>query len=128
MVTQAPRPIGQTTITRHTAPVRIHGPIVNVSTAPQRINNATTISQIRPGTTTIVQTNMQQNIPALQPVSAPMTGFAPGGAQVSCTVIICGPKYDLNSKISKIYRFDRLLWLCLERQLGYKFDKLLQLL
>ncbi|XP_037035187.1 transcription initiation factor TFIID subunit 4 isoform X3 [Bradysia coprophila] len=82
MVQQIQRPIGQTTITRHTAPVRIHGPIVNTTTN-QRINNATTISQIRPSTTTIVQTtNMQQNIPALQPVSAPISGFTPGGAQI----------------------------------------------
>ncbi len=90
MVQQIQRPIGQTTITRHTAPVRIQGPIVNTTTN-QRINNATTISQIRPSTTTIVQTtntgNMQQNIPALQPVSTPISGFTPGGAQVISIVL-----------------------------------------
>lgn len=89
MVQQIQRPIGQTTITRHAAPVRIHGPIVTTTTN-QRINNATTISQIRPSTTTIVQTtNMQQNIPALQPVSAPISGFTPGGAQVRSTSLVC---------------------------------------
>lgn len=83
------RPIGQTTITRHTAPVRmVHGPIVNTTTN-QRNHNATTISHIRPSTTTIVQsTNMQQNIPALQPVSTPISGFTPGGAQVSFDTFI----------------------------------------
>lgn len=72
---------GQTTITRHPAPVRIQGPIS--ATGPRVLN--TSVSQIRPGTTTIVQTNsLQQNQssmtqqqmqqsqstpPALQPVS-----------------------------------------------------------
>lgn len=93
MVQQIQRPIGQTTITRHTAPVRIQGPIV--TTTNQRINNATTISQIRPSTTTIVQTtNLQQNIPALQPVSAPISGFTPGGAQVSFNdLALCVSRY-----------------------------------
>lgn len=71
---------GQTTITRHTAPVRIQGPIQ--TTGPRLINAS--VSQIRPGNTTIVQTNsiqqhQQQQLlqqqqssttpPALQPVS-----------------------------------------------------------
>ena len=85
MITQTtPRPIGQTTITRHTAPVRIQAPIS--TTTGQRMINATVSSQIRPGTTTIVQTNNihQMNPPALQPVSATLTqsGFTPGCAQV----------------------------------------------
>lgn len=73
---------GQTTITRHSAPVRIQGPI-STTTGPRLLNAS--VSQIRPGTT-IVQTNsLQQNQssiaqqhlqqqtqstpPALQPVS-----------------------------------------------------------
>lgn len=107
MVQQIQRPIGQTTITRHTAPVRIHGPIVNTTTH-QRNNNATTISQIRPGTTTIVQTtNIQQNIPALQPVSAPISGFTPGGAQVNLKASIC----ELFVNKIKMFRYDHLLLL-----------------
>lgn len=87
MVQQIQRPIGHTTITRHTAPVRIHGPIS--TSTHQRNNNVATISQIRPNTTTIVQTtNIQQNIPALQPVSTPISGYTPGGAQVSLLVLI----------------------------------------
>lgn len=85
MVSQAqPRPIGQTTITRHPAPVRV---LSTQHQQQQRMINAT-VSQIRPGTTTIVQTSNlhhQLNPPALQPVSATTLtqgGFTPGGAQV----------------------------------------------
>lgn len=86
MVTQAvPRPIGQTTITRHMTP-RLQAPMQQVTTTGHRMINAT-VAQVRPGTTTIMQTstNMHQsNPPALQPVSATLTqsGFTPGGAQV----------------------------------------------
>lgn len=77
MLPQAGIRPGQTTITRHPAPVRIQGPI---STTGPRVLNAS-VSQIRPGSTTIVQTNslqqsqssmvqqMQSTPPALQPVS-----------------------------------------------------------
>lgn len=89
MVTQTvPRPIGQTTITRHTTPARLQAPMAmqQVTTTGHRMINAT-VAQVRPGTTTIMQTstNMHQsNPPALQPVSATLTqsGFTPGGAQV----------------------------------------------
>lgn len=96
MVTQAsaPRPIGQTTITRHAAPVRLHGPMTTAITTStgQRMINAT-VSQIRPGTT-IVQNNTiqhQLNPPALQPVGATLnqTSYAPGGAQVKFTNLLC---------------------------------------
>lgn len=70
MVTQTgPRP-GQTTITRHQAPVRIQG---------QRLVNASG-AHIRPGTTIVQTNNMQQSTPpALQPVSfnSPQTVFNP---------------------------------------------------
>lgn len=73
-----PRP---TTITRHSAPVRIQGPI-----AVPRLANAS-VSQIRtPSGATIIQQHpgnvqIQSNPPALHPVS--QNAFAaPGGAQV----------------------------------------------
>lgn len=55
MVTQSTARPGQTTITRHTAPARIQGPM---TTGPKLI--PASVSQIRPGTTTIVQTNSLQ--------------------------------------------------------------------
>lgn len=80
MVNQSqPRPIGQTTITRHTAPVRIQGPgQQHQQQQQQRLINAT----VRPGGgTTIVQNNIhhQMNPPALQPVG----GFTAGSTTVS---------------------------------------------
>lgn len=67
-----------TTITRHSAPVRIQGPI-NV---PRIVNSA----QIRTPSGAIIQQHpsnvqIQSHPPALHPVS--QNTFAPGGAQVS---------------------------------------------
>lgn len=90
MITQTvQRPIGQTTITRHTTPARLHTPISAITTTTShRMINAS-VAQVRPGTTAAIMqqttTNMHQsNPPALQPVSATLTqsGFTPGGAQV----------------------------------------------
>lgn len=80
------KPIGQTTITRHTTPARLHTPISATTSTSHRVIN-TSVAQVRPGTTTIMQTTSnthQSNPPALQPVSATLTqsGFTPGGAQV----------------------------------------------
>lgn len=78
MVSHGPRP---TTITRHTGPVRIQGPI----TMQQGVNvpRMTNVSQIRSAGAAIVQQNnlhIQTNPPALHPVN--QGTFAPGGAQV----------------------------------------------
>lgn len=81
MVGPAPRP---TTITRHTGPVRIQGPInLPPGVSVPRMAN---MQQIRGNVPTIIQqgnVQIQTNPPALHPVS--QTTFAPGGAQVSST-------------------------------------------
>lgn len=72
----------QTTITRHTAPVRIQTPI---SATGPRITGGT-VAQIRPGANAIVQTAgaIQSTPPALHPVSSTptQTVFSPA-AQVN---------------------------------------------
>lgn len=79
MVSHGPRP---TTITRHTGPVRIQGPInLQQGVGVPRMTN---VSQIRSAGATILQQNnlhIQSNPPALHPVH--QGTFAPGGAQVN---------------------------------------------
>ncbi|XP_037905192.1 transcription initiation factor TFIID subunit 4 isoform X3 [Hermetia illucens] len=83
MVTQtAPRPVGQTTITKQTAGgVRIQGPLttsIGISNTGPRLMNA----QIRPvGVPStpagLVQSSNIQSPPALQPVTGSQTSFTP---------------------------------------------------
>ena len=64
--TGAPRPIGQTTITKQTiGGVRIQGPIVSTGPGGPRLMN----SQIRSMGPTMIDTNNLQTPPALQPVN-----------------------------------------------------------
>lgn len=129
MVQATPRPIGQTTITRHTTPARLQAPNAATVTSHRMVN--ATVAQIRPGSTTIVQTsNIHQSTPpALQPVSATLTqsGFTPGGAQVflNCLrMVFFLSVYDFNKNYIFFIRYDHLRRLSLLLDLPLKHDNL----